>query len=369
MLLFIFSLSGWSQVFNIATSSKTFRDNTRSNRSVNARIYYPVNPTPNQPKVQFPVVVLGHGFVMGVDAYKNFYDNLVPKGYIVAFVNTEGSLFANHDAYAKDLAFIVRAIQAGNTIANSVLNGIVANKSALLGHSMGGGAATLAASLVQVETLVTFAPAILRVNTLTPASNVRTESVVFSGSSDGVTPPAENHTPIYDNLGSTCKYFISITGGAHCYYANSSSTCDFGERSASNNIQVTRAQQQAMTFKFLNSWLDYKLKGNLNAKQQFTSDLASTQGITYRNGCSQNSVTPAAVQELKVQLLPNPASTTVALQIDGSESFEKAEIYNEYGQLLLTSNNDQLNVSDLRAGHYFVKVFSKNSVSTKRMII
>ncbi len=372
MLCILFlCFEGISQNYRVVSFSKTFKDSRRSNRSVATKIYYPVSTVSNQPNVPFPVIVLGHGFVMGSDAYQNFYDNLVPRGYIVVFVNTEGSVFANHDAYSKDLAFMVGAIQAENTNASSVLYGKVANKSALLGHSMGGGAATVAASLTQVETLVTFAPAQLRFNTLTPASNVTEESIVFSGTSDGVTPPSENHLPIYNNLGSTCKYFISITGGAHCYFANPNSACDFGERTSSNNIQITRAQQHQTTFRFLNSWLDYKLKGDLTAKQIFANDLVASVGITYLNGCSQNTLDTSVSkqQAYEIELYPNPTLNDVYIKTTKEELFEKADFYNEYGQLLLTSKKDKVDVSTLQSGQYIVKIYTKNGVASKRMII
>lgn len=368
--ILIFGFDGISQNYSVATTSKAFKDSRRSNRSVATKIYYPVSTVTTQPNVTFPVIVLGHGFVMGSDAYQNFYNNLVPRGYIVVFVNTEGSVFANHDAYSKDLAFMVGAIQGENTNSNSVLKGKVANKTALLGHSMGGGAATVAASLTDVETLVTFAPAKLRFNTLTPASNVTEDALVFSGTSDGVTPPSENHLPIYNSLGSACKYFISITGGAHCYFANPNSACDFGERTSSNNIQITREQQHQTTFKFLNSWLDYKLKGDLEAKQLFDNDLTASVGITYQNGCNQNNANNSlSKQQLEITLFPNPTTTNVTIKTTELESFEKAEFYNKYGQLLLTSKKDQVDVSAFQSGQYIVKIYTKNNVSTKRMII
>ena len=368
--IFIFILSATAQQYNIVSSAKTFKDASRNNRNVSTTIYYPVNKLANQPKISFPVVVMGHGFVMGKEAYQNFYNELVPKGYIVVFVSTEGSVFSNHDAYSKDLAFMVGAIQAENNKTTSILYGIVANKTALLGHSMGGGAAVVAASLTNVETVVAFAPAKLRFNTLIPASKVKTEAIVFSGSRDGVASPIDNHIPIYENLGSACKYFISITGGAHCYFANPNSACDFGESTASSNIQVTRAQQQLITFRFLDSWLDYKLKGNLNSKQIFVNDLSSSQDITYRNDCNTPNISKTLSNEnSSVVIYPNPASTNILVKTDHPESFQKVEFYDEYGQLLLVSKMTQIDVSGLKDGQYTVKIHSNNTVFTKKMII
>jgi len=363
--------SGVAQDYDVSSSSKTFRDASRRNRRVNTRIYYPKitreNKT-NRTQGSFPVVVLGHGFVMGSDAYENFYDTLVPKGYIVVFVNTEGSFFANHDAYSKDLAFIVGAIQAENNNSGSVLSGIVADKTALIGHSMGGGAATVAASLVEVETLVTFAPALLRFDTLTPASNVSEDAIIFSGTEDGVTPPEEHHIPIYNNLGSDCKYLINITGGAHCYYANSNFFCDFGENSSSGNIQITRAQQQAITFQFLNSWLDYKLKGDSGAQQSFLLDLATSSDVTSENTCDN----PQVIYEpemVELQTFPNPTNKLLNIKILNNKKLSKVEFFNQTGRLVHSSSTNQVNVSHLHPGHYLAKIYVGEMSITKKVVI
>lgn len=366
LTMFFLVASGIAQDYDIGSSSKTFRDSDRRNRRVRANIYYPVVSPVQQ--TQFPVVVLGHGFVMGSDAYQNFYDTLVPRGYIVVFVNTEGSFFANHEAFSQDLAFMVEAIQKENDNSNSVLFGLVDDKSALIGHSMGGGAATVAASLTEVETLVTFAPALLRFDTLTPASNVTAESIVFSGSSDGVTPPDEHHIPIYENLGSECKYFINIKGGAHCYYARSNFFCDFGENSSSSGIQISRAQQQAITFQFLNPWLDYKLKGDLAAQQTFLSDLGSSGDITSENNC-RNAALANESTEIKISAFPNPSNDMLSFKTSDNQKLDKVELYNQNGQLISTSSKAQVDVSDLRPGYYLSKVYVGNTIFTEKVVI
>ncbi len=366
-ILFV-AFSGIAQDYDVSSNSKTFRDASRRNRRVNARIYYPNISRENRSEINFPVIILGHGFVMGSDAYENFYDTLVPRGYIVVFVNTEGSFFANHDAYSKDLAFMVAAIQAENNNSGSVLSGIVDDKTALIGHSMGGGAATVAASMVEVETLVTFAPALLRFNTLTPASNVSEDAIVFSGTADGVTPPDEHHIPIYSNLGSSCKYLINITGGAHCYYANSNFFCDFGENSSSGDIQITRAQQQATTFQFLNSWLDYKLKGNTNAQQSFLIDLATSGDITSENTCDNPQVTYEP-ETVAIQTFPNPTNKLLNIKIANDYELSKVEFYNQTGRLVHSSSTNQVDVSKLRPGHYLTKIYIGEAIITKKVVI
>jgi hypothetical protein len=80
--------------------------------------------------------------------------------------------------------------------------------------------------------IVGLAPAETNPTAIGVCGNISVPALIFSGSSDGVTPPAEHHIPIYQGIASTCKPFVSITGGAHYYFANSNFNCDFGKLSA-----------------------------------------------------------------------------------------------------------------------------------------
>lgn len=362
----LFSFSSIAQQYEVESSRKTFRDSDRRNRRVNVRMYYPGGQTAD---ATFPVVVLGHGFVMGSDAYRNIYNDLVPNGYIVAFVDTEGSFFANHRAYAEDIAFVAEAMQAENNNSSSPVFGMVADKTALMGHSMGGGAATVAASLVDVETLIVMAPALLRFDTLTPATQVTMPSLVFSGSGDAVTPPDENHIPVYQNLGSDCKYFINILGGAHCYYANSNWACDFGERTSRGNITISRTQHQQIVSRYVNSWLDYQLKGDMNAKQAFDNDLSSSD-IDFENGCGAraNNVVDTT-ESIEAKITPNPATSMISIQTTGKAPVAKVEFFNQFGQMVQATKSLQTNVSKFLPGPYVVRIHTGNSVITKKLIV
>ncbi|MFY7670933.1 T9SS type A sorting domain-containing protein [Tenacibaculum sp. MEBiC06402] len=373
-LSFIFSmffvLSIFAQDYEIDSFTKTFTDSNRGNRRVTAKIYFPKQQTVNIEK--YPVIVFGHGFVMNYAAYENFFDTLVARGYIVAFVTTEGSVFANHRAYSEDLAFMVNEVRNEASKSDSPIFNLAGYSNALLGHSMGGAAAIVAASQVDVNTLVAFAPAKLRFDTFTPASNVIEESLVFSGSSDGVTKPNEHHIPLYNSLGSSCKYFISITGGAHCYYAKPSGYCDFGERFSSRNISVTRSEQQEIMFRYVIPWLDYKLKNDIASYRAFRDLLNNDDDVTYENGCN-NELTPSIEKlpetSFNVQVGPNPTRSFVNINTSDEYELEKVEVYNQYGKLFLNSKSKQVDLSSLQRGIYLIKVYSKGKTITKKIVV
>ncbi|MDV7396266.1 hypothetical protein RZS08_33035, partial [Arthrospira platensis SPKY1] len=128
----------------------SFTDPAR-NRSIPTRVYYPGKSTGNDALFEegsFPLIVLGHGFAMNYQAYLNFRDTLVPRGYILAIPTTEtGPIpFPDHGEFGSDLKFLNTHIKAQNNIPGSFFYGHVRQHSAIMGHSMGGGASVLASA-------------------------------------------------------------------------------------------------------------------------------------------------------------------------------------------------------------------------------
>jgi hypothetical protein len=155
-----------------------------------------------------------------------------------------------------------------------------------MGHSMGGGASFLAAdNNTNIHALIGLAPAETNPSAIAVAPNVQVPSIVFSGSSDGVTPPAQHHIPMYNGVTSTCKSFVSITGGAHCYFANTNFNCDFGESTSSTGISISRTEQQNATYSILDPWLDYNLKDICAAYEATQLYLANTPGTSTQTTC------------------------------------------------------------------------------------
>ena len=163
-------------------------------------------------------------------------------------------------------------------------------------------------------------------------------------------------------MGAACKYFISILGGAHCYYANSNFNCDFGENFSSGNIQISRSEQQAITFQFLNSWLAYRLKGDVSALQTFLSDLESSTVIEPQNDCSSATIAS------KIVTYPNPTSQNLFIQLTDSHQFAKVELYSEQGSLVLSSQKNKVNIAHLKKGQYFAKIYLKNHSVVKKQV-
>ena len=291
----------------IGNYSAEFLDPSRPNRSIPVEIYYPSISEGNNAQVafeQFPIIIFGHGFLMSFSAYQNLWEEFVPRGYVIVFPRTEEGLINNHQEFGWDLQFLVTRMQEEGIDNDSPIFGAVGNNTALMGHSMGGGAAFLAADslsqnkTLQLKTIIGLAPAESSsngVSSISSALNVNTPALILSGSQDGVTPPEDHHVPMFNNLSSGYKTFISISGGAHCYFGEPNFFCDFGENTASSGISISREDQQNITFDFVNLWLDYTLKESCEQYNAFQDSVLNSNRITY-DQIHQENLTPTVIE-------------------------------------------------------------------------
>ncbi len=204
---------------------------------------------------------------------------------------------------------------------------------------MGGGASMLAAANnTLIKTVVGLAPAETNPSAIAASQNVTVPALIFSGSSDGVTPPNVHHQPIYNGLSSGCKSYVSIVGGAHCYFANTNFNCDFGEATSSSGISISRSQQQALTFERLDPWFEFHLKLNCSSYADFHTAIESSPAqATSNTSCSVNPI-PSINQLgnnltcsvpgysyqwfLDGSLIPTATSQSIAITQNGTYSVE-----------------------------------------------
>ena len=259
-------------------------------RQIECAVYYPATSAGNNTPVangEFPVVVFGHGFAMQWSAYQNVWEFLTPQGFILIFPKTESSIFPapSHNDFGLDLALAANRMLADNENVASPFYQKVNGNSAIMGHSMGGGATVLAAqNNNSIKTIIGLASAETNPSAVAAAENVSVPALILSGSADGVTPPSEHHLPIFNALESTCKSFVSITGGAHCYFANTDFACDFGEGTASTGISISRAEQQGFMNSLILPWLTFYLKEDCAGFTEFM-ETANTSGLVPNHEC------------------------------------------------------------------------------------
>ncbi|MDA0972972.1 MAG: T9SS type A sorting domain-containing protein [Bacteroidetes bacterium] len=299
-LLFLQVLCSFAfcQQFPIGSLDVVFQDPERNNRNIPTEVYYPAvlgGAEQAAAEGQFPVIIIGHGFLMDVSAYQNYVEEYVPQGFIVALPKTEGNLFPNHSAFGRDLAYLVNGITQAGSAGTGILSGHVQSDFAIMGHSMGGGASFLAAQANDnINTVIGLAPAETNPSAIAAATGVTVPTLIFSGDADGVTPIGQHSGPIYEAIDGPCKQHIILEGGGHCNFANPNFACSFGEVFVTGSVTLSRQEQHEKIYTFLTPWLEARLKGNEESLVAFFNLVDTELGILAQAAdCSFTPVCPS----------------------------------------------------------------------------
>jgi dienelactone hydrolase len=299
------------------------------------------------------------------DSYENIWTTLVNNGYVVAFPRTEGSFSPSHNDFGLDLAQVSEQMLNLNTVVSSIFYQGLNEKVAIMGHSMGGGSTFLAANNTNsVQTVIGLAPAETDPSAIAAASLVSIPSLILSGSSDGVTPEVDHHLPIYNALISTCKYFVSILGGAHCFFANANFNCDTGEAFSSTGISITREEQQQTASDYYLPWLNVYLKNNCQDIDIINAYAVSDNRTVVSSVCqfecdSTSSITIA--DESLISICPNPTSDFIYIEGNFKQG-DQIIILNSIGQIIISkeAQNGKIDLRALPNGVYFVRMNNLN---------
>lgn len=345
--------------FPIGHRTITFNDASRS-RDIECEIYYPgttAGEDVGTASGTFPVIVLGHGYNMGYDAYLNFSDRLVPLGYVIVMPTTESGLSPDHQEFGLDLEFINNEVKSQATSnASFFLYNHFNSRTAIAGHSMGGGSSFLAAaSNPNITALINFAAAETDPSAIAVAPSVIVPVLMFSGENDGVAPPLDHQIPMYNALtANICKYKIVINGGGHCYFADDNTICSLGELFTTPQPTIDRETQHDIQFNLMIPFLDWQLMGNAASKIVFMDSLSSSNRVTYEFSCPMASMEET---QSNFQVYPNPATETV--NIEGTE-LEIIRLYDISGRLIMTvpasGIASQLNIETLEPGIYVLSI-------------
>jgi predicted dienelactone hydrolase len=357
----------FAQPFAIGNRSITFYDAVRD-RDVATNLYYPAgNSGADVPVADgfFPVLVFGHGFVMTPNAYGNIWQYFVPKGYIVALPTTEGGFAPDHANFGADLAFLATALQIANTETGSPFEGRVAPATALMGHSMGGGASFLGAGGNEnIQALVNLAPAETNPSSTAAAGSVTVPTLVFAASEDCVTPIPDHQGPMYAATAANCKAFVNILGGGHCYFANDNFNCSFGEFTCGPDLTISRADQHDVVNDFAGLWLDHHLKGVPGAFDAFRDSAAVSTRVQAQVDCISTQVT--APMDAGHTLFPVPVDQRLHISVNEAViggrllDLDGREVRN-LGTWIGTLAVD---VSALSVGSYFVELIHRDGTHT-----
>ena len=370
----------FAQSYSIGHTTVNFIDASRNNRSIPTEIYYPSNTAGNDVSVvsnnflKFPALVFGHGFLMTWDAYQNIWESIVPNGYVMAFPKTEGGFSPSHLEYAKDLSFVINQMNELGANSTSIFFDRISNMNAVMGHSMGGGAAFLATQLnANIKTIVTFSAAETSPSAIAASSSIVIPSLVFAGSNDCVTPPISNQLSMYNPISSPCKTYISISGGSHCQMANSNLYCTFGESSCTPIPTISRDFQHLVLNDYIVKWLEYQLKNDCVLGSQFDTLIISDSRITFQKNCSLCDTMSNNIVYLKNQfkIYPNEFTDVLYFSIDSNETFRFSIFDSSLKEIRRQNfvNFGSIDTSSLPSGWYFYEITSgENSIKSGKVL-
>lgn len=195
-----------------------------------------------------PVVAFGHGFVQLPQFYDSLLAAIAARGYVVIAPDTQTGLWPSHGRLADDLwraAMWARDMAGWKGKGRGVI---------LAGHSMGAGAALLAASRhPEIDAVVTLAALETRPRARLEAIEAPTLFVV--GQEDRVVPPTRSRR-LYDAMTAPSQWAV-IRGGYHCGFLDRArwrdTGCDRGD--------LTRQAQLEITSRLVADWLDATVRG------------------------------------------------------------------------------------------------------------
>jgi len=217
-----------------------------------------------------PIVIIGHATMTSWDHYLYLAEPLAEDGWLVALPSTESGLTGDQWALAEDMLLLARALGDGHPDLPPDIPPALNQSWAMVGHSLGGGAAALAAAAdLRVGVLALLAPQDrTRPSMIRQAPMIQASTLILGGEMDCmVTPPHEDQWPLYNALGSMTRAIGILQGGSHCGFAGTPEPCTTAELEC--EATMTAATQMEVTLALVQPWLDWQLRGRPEAGPLF----------------------------------------------------------------------------------------------------
>jgi dienelactone hydrolase len=186
----------------------TYTNNLSSSAYGSATVYYPTNAPGT-----FPGVAVSPGYTETQSAINGWGTFLASHCFVVLTFNTNSSL-AQPPSRAQALLGAIDTLRKENDRGASPIFGKVnTDKFVVMGHSMGGGGALIAANgNPWLAASIPFTPW----NSNSNFGSTTVPTLIIAGQSDTIAPVNSHAWPFYQAIpGSTKKVYMEISGGSH----------------------------------------------------------------------------------------------------------------------------------------------------------
>jgi dienelactone hydrolase len=229
--------------------------------SFGARVFVPMT-TEGAAEASSPVVAFGHGYLAEVGWYESTLAHLASWGIVVIAPRSAGELFPDHAAFADDLLSALDWVvtEAGRPGSGWPGRPVDPTALGLSGHSMGGGAALLAAATdPAIRAVATLAAAETDPSAIAAAAEIAAPALFLAAGDDDITPVGEHQRPMLEAKSSGPAQMRTIAGASHCGFLDQETillgmVCDDAAIGADEQRRLTRA--------VLTAWLRYELAGD-----------------------------------------------------------------------------------------------------------
>ena len=185
-----------------------------------ARLFVPLAPKPATAGLveRSAIYAFGHGYLSPIGPYQSTLEHLASWGITVVAPRSGAGLLPSHEAFGADLVAALDAVAAAAAADDWEGLPVDATARAVGGHSMGGGAAVLAAAMdPSIRTVATLSAADTRPSAVEAATTVEVPMLLVAASEDGITPVEDHQRPIFEAANGPTQLRV-IEGGGHCGY-------------------------------------------------------------------------------------------------------------------------------------------------------
>ena len=232
--------------YEVATLEVTVPRTRGDGDTFEARVYVPL-PS-GRTGAPAPVVAFGHGYRADVDLYESTLSHLASWGIVVIAPRSAGELFPDHAAFAGDLLSALDWVvaEAGRPGSDWPGGPVDPDALATAGHSMGGGAALLAAAEEPaIRAVATLAAAETIPSSITAAAEIAAPALFVAAGDDAITPIDEHQRPMLESKGTGPAELRTIAGASHCGFMDRETlllalVCDTAAIGAEEQRRLTR---------------------------------------------------------------------------------------------------------------------------------